>query len=51
MRTKASISIPSGIKQVFSCDMLEQQETELPVADNRFTFTIKPYEILTFLVR
>ena len=39
-----------GIK-VFSCNMMEVDEAEIPVDGNSFNFTIKPFEVTTFRVK
>ncbi len=50
-RTKASLLLPqSGSYKVYSCDLMEQIEAELAVADGKAAFEIRPYEILTFRI-
>ena len=51
MRTKATITLPEGATKVYLSDMLENPETEMQVENNTVTFTIRPYEIITFLVK
>lgn len=51
MRTKASITVPENVTEVVLCDMLENEETVIPVEQGTFEFTIRPYEILTFLLK
>ncbi len=50
-RTKVKVTLPQGAKQVYLTDLLEHAESELPVEDGTVTLVIKPYEILTLLVK
>lgn len=50
-RTKAALTVPQGVTKAYSTNLLEQIEEELPVCDGKVTFTIKPYEIKTILMR
>ena len=50
-RTKTVLTVPAGITKAYSTDLLENIEEELPVADGKITFTMKPYEIKTILIR
>lgn len=50
-RTKAALTVPAGITKAYSTNLLEQIEEELPVVDGKVSFTIKPYEIKTILLR
>ncbi len=50
-RTKAELSVPAGVKAAYSTNLLEEIEEELPVADGKVRFVIKPYEIKTILLK
>ncbi len=50
-RTKVTVTLPKGTKKVCVTNLLEQVESELPVEDGKVTFVIKPYEIITLLVK
>lgn len=50
-RTSGSVSFPWEIESVRACNLLEDPESEVPHAGNRFDFAIKPYEISTYRVR
>lgn len=38
-------------KQVWTCNMLEEKEKELPIEKDKITLVIKPYEIQTFCIK
>ena len=50
-RTQFTLTVPAGTKQAFETNLLEEIQRELPVADGQIHCTIKPYEILTVLIR
>jgi len=50
-RTKTSLTLPEGATKAYSTNLLEEIEEELPVENGKITFTIKPYEIKTILVK
>ena len=50
-RTKATLTVPAGVTRAYNTNLLEEIEAELPVVDGRVTFTIRPYEIMTILLR
>ena len=50
-RTKVTVTLPEGTKAAYLTNLLEEIESELDVVDNAVTFTIKPYEIITVLVK
>ncbi len=50
-RTKTTLTLPEGVTAAYSCNLLEQIEEELCVADGKVSFTIKPFEIKTILLR
>ena len=47
-RTKVTLTLLYDIKEVFECDLLENDLSELQAEGNKFSFVIKPYEIKTF---
>ena len=50
-RTKVTVTLPEGTKQVFVTNLLEEKEGELEVRDGKVSFTIKPFEIVTLMVQ
>ena len=50
-RTKVTLTAPAGTTKAYSTNLMEEIEEELPVVDGKVSFTIKPYEIKTILVR
>ena len=50
-RTKVTVRLPLGTKAAYLTNLLEEIESELTVVDNTVTFTIKPYEIVTILLK
>jgi alpha-mannosidase len=50
-RTKVVCRLVNNIEQVNECDLMEQELSEIAPEDNRFEFTIKPYEIKTFKIK
>ena len=50
-RTKATITVPNEYTKAYATNLLEQVEQELAVVDGKVTFTIKPYEIYTILLK
>ena len=50
--TKAKITINDlDIKDIEECNLIEQFEQNIPVNNNSFEFTIKPYEVKTFRLK
>lgn len=47
-RTKATIQLAQQPKQIFECDLLENNESEFVGNRDSFTAVFKPYEIKTF---
>ena len=45
------MTVPAGTKAAYLTNLLEEIESELEVVDNTVTFTIKPYEIVTILLK
>ena len=50
-RTKVTVTLPESTKAAYLTNLLEEIESELDVVNNAVTFTIKPYEIITVLVK
>lgn len=50
-RTEAVITIKSGFKSVEECNLIEQVERKVAADADEFTFTIKPFEVKTFLIK
>ncbi len=50
-RTKVHLEMFRSIKQVFECNLMEDNLKELDILDTGFDFEIKPYEIKTFKVK
>ena len=50
-RTKVTVKLPEGAKEAYLTNLLEEVEGELNVVDGAITFTIKPYEIVTVLIK
>ncbi len=50
-RTKATVTVPAEFTSAYATNLLEEAEQELPIVDGKVTFTIKPYEIYTILLK
>lgn len=50
-RTKCTLTVEGNVTKAYSVNLIEEIEEELPVVDGKITFTIKPYEIKSILVR
>lgn len=50
-RTKVTVKLGVDVKSAALCNLLEETEQELSVENGAVTFTIKPYEIVTLLVK
>jgi len=50
-RTKVTVKLPQGTRAAYLTNLLEEVESELTVVDDTVTFTIKPYEIVTVLIK
>ena len=50
-RTKVTLTVPADTKSAYLTNLLEEIESELPVENGKVTFTIKPYEIITVLIK
>jgi len=51
MRTDAAITLGKPVQRVSECDLLENSTDSIDCEGNQFTFTIRPYEIKTFLIQ
>jgi len=51
MRTDAAITLGKPVQRVSECDLLENSTDSIDCESNQFTFTIRPYEIKTFLIQ
>ncbi len=47
-RGEVTVSGALGFTRVVECNLMEQDETEIPTADGSFSFTIRPFEVRTF---
>lgn len=47
-KTTAAVTSALPFQYAAECNLMEQEERELPVLENGISFTIKPYEIKTF---
>lgn len=46
-RTTAVLTLGVPAKSAYICDMLENEETEIPILDGKITLNFKPFEIIT----
>lgn len=46
-RTDVTLTLGVPVKSAYICDMLENEETEIPVIDSKISLTFKPFEIIT----
>lgn len=49
--TRVKITLPGTFTQITECNMMEQDERELPVNVNEFEFDVKPFEVKTFRIK
>ncbi len=49
-RGKVTASIGFDVSKIVECNMMEDEENEIPVKDNSFIFTLKPGEVKTFKI-
>ncbi|MBN1807863.1 MAG: alpha-mannosidase [Planctomycetes bacterium] len=47
VHSKATLSFECGIAAVFKCNLLEQNESELPFSETVVDFSLAPFEIMT----
>ena len=50
-RTRTGVTLPEGVSRVYVTNLLEEIQEELPVRQGKVELTVKPYEILTLLLR
>ncbi len=50
-KTKVTMTLPEGTEKAYVTNLLEEIEEELTVVDGKVTFPIKPYEIITILIK
>ncbi len=50
-RTKATLTLPEGVTKAYTTNLLEEIESELTVENGTVKFSIKPYEIVTILLK
>ena len=50
-RTRVRVNLPNDTKQVFVTNLLEEAEIQLPVTDHSVTLVVKPFEIVTLLIK
>ncbi len=50
-RTKVTLSAGFEAKKAFICDLAENELEELEIRDNKVTFVVKPFEIVTVKLR
>ena len=48
--TKTAIRFAGKVEKVYDCDLMENNEAELPVSGNAVEVTFKPFEIKTFRI-
>jgi alpha-mannosidase len=46
-RGKAQVEFGFPVKKAFRCDLLENEQENLPVTDNSITLDVRPFEIIT----
>lgn len=46
-RTDVTLTLGVPVKRAYICDMLENEETEIPVTDGKISLSFKPFEIIT----
>ena len=49
-RTRCSITLPEGVKQVFGCNILEDVKEELPITDGKVDLTFRPFQIVSLMM-
>lgn len=50
-RTQTSVKLPPHTKQVFRCDLMENEIEELPISQGTAAFEVEPFEIITLKIR
>ncbi|MBO5845231.1 MAG: alpha-mannosidase, partial [Clostridia bacterium] len=49
-KTNCTLTVPSGVKQVFRCNILEDIKEELPIIDGKVALTFKPFQIISLMM-
>ena len=49
--TDVTVCINDTFSKAYLCNLLEEEEKEIEVKDNKVSFTIKPYEIITIKIK
>lgn len=50
-RTGVTLTLGVPVKSAYICDMLENEETEIPVTDGKISLVFKPFEIITLKLK
>ncbi len=50
-RTVGKLTLPKGVSEVKLCDMLENAVEDLPISEGKVEVKIRPYEIVTLLLK
>ena len=50
-KTKANITLSRPGKEILSCNMIEDIDGKLEIADDTLSFTFRPFEVKTFIVK
>lgn len=50
MRHKVTLEFLKRIKAAYLCDLLENNQAQLPVEKNKIELNVKPFEIITIRV-
>jgi len=49
-KTKCAITVPSGVKKVYRCNILEDIKEEIPVVDGKIDLVFKPFQIVSLMM-
>ncbi len=49
-QTKCTVTLPADVKQVFSCNILEDVKEELPITDGKVNLTFRPFQIVSLMM-
>lgn len=50
-RTDVTLTLGVPVNSAYICDMLENEETEIPVTDGKISLSFKPFEIITLKLK
>jgi alpha-mannosidase len=50
-RREVTLSFGTAVNEVYEADLMENELERLPLTDGKLTFTVKPFEIRTFVVK